>query len=1391
MERVLSSNLQGYRLYLMQLPVSELQQATDANKSLITSPKFWKLGKHKSPVVRRSWFSALAALLHASPFLLEDQGAQVAPAVFGNLDESDPSVLPAVWEATLHALVTIKDCWSHVNCEKMVFPKLWHILRDGGQGNASSIYPNLLPLISKIVPNDKSIFYTKFFSNMLTGLGQKMVQQSSSETSAIVTAYMECFRYVVKKEDFIGFISVLMKEQVLSMIEKCVSNRRFHLTLNPLASQVSIILQSWSLDSKLLSLMRMFWEHMNAVPATLIEQPNPDGAFQSFVEFLILLQNPTKIKKSRKVNFSADDDTVDDAEKNEDIQLLPYSEPLRTLGYQTAHYLLKACHTAKYLDPYIISLLKLSKAFQSPKYFEILGGSEMDFYAKSLQPWLINTNISTELVVELIFLLFKYLETEDKQQVLHSFCQLENRAILCMCIKAAIQVGNQGDQEIRDWLQSSELHQILVELAKEVSIVLGASDKDRSTAWSILKLCFSSTIEGGLVIGPNTVSEILQVFCEALTLTSDELKDDAALESCASFISELTNSLFSQQLKFCQVTLQELLLATFQLCCGRRGLSENARESLQNAWKNGIQYLELSPSDMHKLCEKFSKFAHENFTLVNTQSVLCSAQFISITNDEKISEIFLKLPPKYSQWQNQLENAVAVTDVVNNAYFWTKNKCIPNKIAVDCLFNYINAILFNINLLQELSNLTSKDETVTPEDIHDKLIEAIYALSLCDKVIAEYKNYKVCYKSMVDLDSLKLKMNTLMAKVSKPEMENIMTYAVDQQAVPTLASYEAVLSPLTVQISKQLSAESPMCATFMILHEKNISDEQLKKVLDLFVRWRNLEKWNSIFKDETVETSELLGLLKLLAFTIKSKVWLLMPRQWDCLLCSLACWLQEAKSCMLNQPTNPEYSAILNTLCLLIINIQDHMNTISADDELKAKGPKELLQEWNGLFVPEFYSIIIAFFYSAVENTVPLMWEQFQQRMIGMCLAKAPNEWFFKLEPPKSIVKSFKPITVQEWNVEFFCHYLCAQLHCKNRMVQVTAYNLLSKLVPELVEKDELYRLSEDSDVVNPRKLSCEILGTELSATHAVVETMLMDFSIGDCCIVEPFTDSHLYTQGYLLAWGLMLDLCKTAKSELRYHYSRWFSEFASTNTMLDIVFKLMPDYIVHPFESKANTTPSKRCLDMFVQDYSPSFSGYHTAKGIQQAACWVYKKSLLHLPALVRTWWNDCDVRASGVVERLTSALVSPLVCASEMKAVKVHTLVREVVAVYTVDEVRMELTITLPANHPLGPVKVEGNKPAIDIAKWKQWVMQLTIFLTHQNGSIWDGLMLWKRNLDTKFEGVEECYICYSVLHGSSYQIPKLSCHTCHKKFHSICLYRWFHTSNNSTCPICRNLF
>ena len=58
-------------------------------------------------------------------------------------------------------------------------------------------------------------------------------------------------------------------------------------------------------------------------------------------------------------------------------------------------------------------------------------------------------------------------------------------------------------------------------------------------------------------------------------------------------------------------------------------------------------------------------------------------------------------------------------------------------------------------------------------------------------------------------------------------------------------------------------------------------------------------------------------------------------------------------------------------------------------------------------------------------------------------------------------------------------------------------------------------------------------------------------------------------------------------------------------------------------------------------------------------------------------------------------------------------------------------------------------------------------------------DGLRLWKNNIDKRFEGVDECMICFYVLHGTNFQLPRIACRTCKKKFHSSCL-----VSGGSSC-------
>lgn len=185
-----------------------------------------------------------------------------------------------------------------------------------------------------------------------------------------------------------------------------------------------------------------------------------------------------------------------------------------------------------------------------------------------------------------------------------------------------------------------------------------------------------------------------------------------------------------------------------------------------------------------------------------------------------------------------------------------------------------------------------------------------------------------------------------------------------------------------------------------------------------------------------------------------------------------------------------------------------------------------------------------------------------------------------------------------------------------------------------------------------------------------------------------------------------------------------------------------------------------------------------------ERYACHMYVQALKILPAVVRRWWNESNTRQKTLVDKITTAFVSPQLCNNQLLALSdkikkqdsfqltVHTSTREVHAIYSIDEARMELVIQLPLNYPLGVMKVSCGQQIGDKLQSRAVVMQLSIFLTHQNGSIWDGLSLWKRNLDKKFDGIEECFVCYSVIHQETCQLPKLTCKTCKKKFHGQCL-------------------
>ena len=207
-----------------------------------------------------------------------------------------------------------------------------------------------------------------------------------------------------------------------------------------------------------------------------------------------------------------------------------------------------------------------------------------------------------------------------------------------------------------------------------------------------------------------------------------------------------------------------------------------------------------------------------------------------------------------------------------------------------------------------------------------------------------------------------------------------------------------------------------------------------------------------------------------------------------------------------------------------------------------------------------------------------------------------------------------------------------------------------------------------------------------------------------------------------------------------------------------------------------------------------------------------LYYLTLKYTPSLAKAHYMDLKSKQTRLaVEAWTSRFFSPLIIADTMTEVltwaesqevnelenekelivKVSRKAREVSAGYEVDDTMLQIVIKLPPAYPLDGVKVEGvTRVAVSQQKWTGWLMTTQGAITFSNGSITDSLFIFRKNVIGALKGKAECAICYSLI-SSDKKMPDKGCHTCKNLFHAGCLFKWFATSNQSTCPLCRNPF
>ncbi|XP_043272085.1 E3 ubiquitin-protein ligase listerin [Venturia canescens] len=1464
-QRVLIASLQAYSAYLKKVPSVQIEKTENSHQQIISSAKFWKLPKHDSLLVKTSFFNALASLIENATKLIMEEKKRAITAIMNSLDETDPNLLSSVWESMLVAITKIDDWHLSVSIGKLVLPKLWRVLKSGGQCCASVVYPNLLPFVSQFpkFDVDQKTLFINFFTYMREGFTAKSVLLSRSEMFAVTKSFTECLRYVIllHKNDE-ELCEELLKNQLMPVIELSITETGPLKTV--LFCEVTQLVRYWSKNRNNAEypmygkIVEKFWRELETTFVNILKRMDEEydkslNINDTQIELLCSLKNaPTHSRKNLRVKFSDPNEPQEERsqikpnESEEDLIFL--AELDRFVNNLCVAYLNKNTHQSSYKNVEFLNHLVTS--FESEQLFIGIAKAYRDdadlfqFYDKVLKNWLLDRPEARRASVQLVFSSLKYMDDTSKILVLKSLTELDDSTILRSAVTCALSEKNRNDPIIRKWCRESPITEQLLAITKNVTsnenVIEELNDDE-----DILILAFETSSDGEPCVSQEAISRISNILCDYLT--QEKLSD---LANVAELISRLLQLTWNH--KYPTGSSIKMLRSLFELSL-RDPLNTSevpAIDMIRNSWKSGVAMCneKLKREEVAQLHEECMDLIHEKIysshdSQIEDVIVDYTIDFIEAASHFDAggslrSAIEFNTRDKIftEEWIPQSLGLAIYGEILSGNFYLSNplRSVVPHDSPIkfvtlkeeflpDQTENCIKWASFNSKLLNKLIRKLDYEDMNDEVDsgVIDCLTELPYMLNYILLIASLGHVYSHHFKSSKNYERIETTLNNLVVecvdlRVSVPKniWNRILTDSlnvddswieygslfsqflrlfygsdehlleVEQLGPQTLTSY--VESQDVPELARDLKAI--VMARCILDNQSNVTN--CLKVLEKMVKRHQSKTILLLLNTDVsrVEWSDLvlpLEIIRLFGKFVKIAPTKLSSGLWDAAIIFLASWQNSV-----NESKFKHEDSRVRALTVAVSELYYEIQSLFEQHERESIDglPSALLDEWKNVFADEVHHGMAStwiFFVGLYNKKSDFLMPGIVLDYLGKAMSVIDGKTFFKNHPADQSSKiTSKEITKLSLKL----------LPSPVLSLQLAGYHVLSRVIPSLVEQDKLLLENENWETkdLNIRKFEDVLLSTQ-----KIVNTMLMGFKLCDTtsCTIQPHTDSYTYTIGYLLAWANVLDMCAHAHADVRYQYA----EFLKDNYfpyLLNNIFRLMPVEILQDSKTK-----SSKFTEIFSTLPSFEFRESWTEWRLDHIVCWLFTNSLRHLPVLVRQWWGTADSRISAAVEKITTLYVSPMLCKEELlnnrlvdiqnMQIKVLPSAREVVALYQMDDTKLELSMVLPVNHPLGPVTVEPGQHAGGAANWRNCHMQLSIFLTHQNGSIWDGLLMWKKNLDKKFSGVEECFICYSIFHINTYQIPKLSCHTCRKKFHAPCLYKWFTTSQKSTCPICRNIF
>lgn len=362
----------------------------------------------------------------------------------------------------------------------------------------------------------------------------------------------------------------------------------------------------------------------------------------------------------------------------------------------------------------------------------------------------------------------------------------------------------------------------------------------------------------------------------------------------------------------------------------------------------------------------------------------------------------------------------------------------------------------------------------------------------------------------------------------------------------------------------------------------------------------------------------------------------------------------------------------------------------------------------------------------------------------------------------------------------------------ESREIQTAGFNLLHRTLPAAQEQLSLDVLLEKKQARLPDELTSLLL--DAPTLEAYPEEVLVQFPTA--------------IRSYLLSWKLVFDAYEGAAYKVRADYT----EDLKTNNAIGPLMGFMFDVLGHSAASPINVDKEGLTVDD-IQDYDINIAdSLSEEKNMHWLLVHLFYLTLKYTPGLFKAWFLDCRSKQTRIaIEPWMTKHFSPIIVQdviSEVEkwsksqdvtdpdekelTVKVHFAQREITAIYAIDdggdEQQAAILIKIKPNFPLEFVDVVGlNRVACSERTWQSWLRITQGIITISNGAIIDGLSTFRRNVVGALKGHVECAICYSFI-AVDRKMPDKKCATCKNLFHRDCLFKWFNSANQNTCPLCR---